>query len=95
MSPKPCIIQGRSFETRAISDRSWGGVSLTQRGQASVTLQPEWSILLAGIKMVKRKKQLNSLAFLFLFNKLQSTNARMFFCSISSCIEAKCTHNCH
>ena len=50
---------------------------LTQRGQASVTLQPDsglFNLLGAGVKLTTIKmdktKQFNSLSFTFLFNQL-------------------------
>ena len=54
--------------------------NITQRVQASVTLQPDsglFNSLGAGVKLTTIKmdktKQFNSLSFTFLFNQLQST----------------------
>ena len=89
---KPHTDKTPQDKTPLDKTHSTTGQILTQRGQASVTLQPGAGVVkLTTIKMDKTK-QFNSLSFTFLFNKLQS---RMLFCLISSCIEAKCTHNCH
>ena len=62
-------------------------ICLTQRGQASVTLQPNsglFNLLGAGVvKLTTMKmdktKQFNSLSFTFLFNQLQSTTLECCF----------------